>query len=227
MEKLDLYIEWKELVKKSKEINARKREIKDRLGSVKDFKNDLYAFKSENHTRARDMAEMYTSGSTLQEIGDIYGITRERVRQILSGLGIDKEKGGLAKKIEIAKKTPCNANGCKEFSISQRGFCQKHQSMLNRHGTLTPKYKNEFQKNSGVCLVDSCNEPFASNGLCKKHRVNLFINKTKGNVDDLNDYLKVQKAKRLMGKKQVEYSKIREFMDKHPEHFKEDLYVRK
>jgi DNA-binding CsgD family transcriptional regulator len=34
-------------------------------------------------TRARIMAALYDGGSTLQEIGDEYGITRERVRQII------------------------------------------------------------------------------------------------------------------------------------------------
>ena len=34
--------------------------------------------------RAEKMLEMFKNGSTLQEIGNIYSISRERVRQLLS-----------------------------------------------------------------------------------------------------------------------------------------------
>lgn len=44
--------------------------------------------------RARKMAALYKSGITLQEIGAAYGITRERVRQLLAGIGISRYEGG-------------------------------------------------------------------------------------------------------------------------------------
>lgn len=49
--------------------------------------------------KALDMAQRYEAGSTLQEIGNYYGITRERVRQLIKGeLGMTGKDGGLAKR---------------------------------------------------------------------------------------------------------------------------------
>lgn len=41
------------------------------------------------------MAFLYTQeGRTLQQIGDTYGVTRERVRQILARLGVVRRPAG-------------------------------------------------------------------------------------------------------------------------------------
>ena len=42
--------------------------------------------------REQQITELRLQGKTLQEIGDIYSITKERVRQILKRLGIEKPK---------------------------------------------------------------------------------------------------------------------------------------
>jgi len=47
-------------------------------------------------SRDNDIYTMYTSGKTLQEIGDKYGFTRERARQILSKYGVSRLDGGQA-----------------------------------------------------------------------------------------------------------------------------------
>lgn len=44
--------------------------------------------------RTLQMAYEYTHGKTLQQIGDSYGLTRERVRQIIKKTGIKKDQGG-------------------------------------------------------------------------------------------------------------------------------------
>ena len=48
--------------------------------------------------RNHDMADLYRSGLTLQEIGNEYSLTRERVRQIVSALGVSKADGGASKR---------------------------------------------------------------------------------------------------------------------------------
>lgn len=51
----------------------------------------------ERGRRALEMAEKYQAGATLQEIGDYYGVTRERVRQLMTReLGVRKADGGKA-----------------------------------------------------------------------------------------------------------------------------------
>lgn len=44
------------------------------------------------------MRSLYQDGKTLQEVGDVFGITRERVRQILRRLGVSASEGGIAKR---------------------------------------------------------------------------------------------------------------------------------
>ena len=60
--------------------------------------------------RAVAMAEMYTSGKTLVAIGREFGISAERVRQILSKIGISGVDGGRS--ISTAKKWA-------EYAVSQ------------------------------------------------------------------------------------------------------------
>lgn len=50
-----------------------------------------------NLAREGQMAALYAEGKTLQNIGDQFGITRERVRQILARLGVQRRTRGVAK----------------------------------------------------------------------------------------------------------------------------------
>ena len=54
--------------------------------------------------RDLDMVEKYKTGQTLVSIGSVYGITRERVRQILKKNGITRMDGGQT--ISIFRSTP-------------------------------------------------------------------------------------------------------------------------
>ena len=44
--------------------------------------------------RTEAIAALYRSGKKLREIGDIYGVSRERVRQLLAKAGITRKYGG-------------------------------------------------------------------------------------------------------------------------------------
>lgn len=52
---------------------------------------------SPNSERDARVVELFTQKAwTMQEIGDLYGITRERVRQILRRYGVESRSGGAA-----------------------------------------------------------------------------------------------------------------------------------
>lgn len=54
--------------------------------------------------RADTMASMYRAGRTLEEIGQVYGVTRERVRQIITKVhGITAEHGGQSLKARLGR----------------------------------------------------------------------------------------------------------------------------
>lgn len=46
--------------------------------------------------RAQTMATMFREGRTLQQIGDVYRLTRERVRQIIKRMGVVRNDGGVS-----------------------------------------------------------------------------------------------------------------------------------
>lgn len=57
-----------------------------------------------HNERADTMAAMYRAGKTLEEIGQVYSITRERVRQIITKVhGITAEHGGQALKSRVGR----------------------------------------------------------------------------------------------------------------------------
>lgn len=60
----------------------------------------LRARRAKRSPGARElrMIEMYRAGLTLQQIGDRYGVSRERVRQLLRIHGVDPEQGGSHKR---------------------------------------------------------------------------------------------------------------------------------
>lgn len=48
--------------------------------------------------RCQRMCELFRSGMTLQQIGTAYGISRERVRQIVAREGVTRDEGGIARR---------------------------------------------------------------------------------------------------------------------------------
>jgi DNA-binding CsgD family transcriptional regulator len=71
--------------------------------------------------RADDMASMYRSGRTLEEIGKLYGITRERVRQIITKRhGLRADDGGAHAKAKI---TSARAKALKDAKYLAKYGC--------------------------------------------------------------------------------------------------------
>jgi len=53
--------------------------------------------------RTSEMADLYREGNTLQQIGDLFGITRERVRQLIGRQGLKGKDGGLRRRAEAKR----------------------------------------------------------------------------------------------------------------------------
>lgn len=97
-----------------------------------------------HNERADTMAAMYRAGKTLEEIGQVYSITRERVRQIITKVhGLTAENGGQALKARFSRaqrraekeaecyvKHGCSRSQLKELrdigrEMSKQGFCRE------------------------------------------------------------------------------------------------------
>lgn len=59
------------------------------LSAIEEIKNGATILGKVADDRTAEMARLYRSGETLQQIGDKYGLTRERVRQIFRSDGIE------------------------------------------------------------------------------------------------------------------------------------------
>lgn len=210
------YDEWKELIAQEREIKTRKRELREIMSKLP-RPNHLKTSgtRVQNKERDKEMAELYKAGKNLREIGDMYGITRERVRQILVRLGVDPRKP--------MNNLPCKVDGCKNLANGSKGYCSTHYQRWLLKGDVSDPV---FKKRTLVCAVEGCGRPYKSSGLCDKHSVNFTINKNKGLIADMEDFLNVQKAKRLMGKTYARFSEIRKFMESNKHLFNSESEVR-
>lgn len=73
--------------------------------------------------RLEDIARAYRAGHTLQEIGECYGISRERIRQLLKKLGINGKDGGSHIKAVTNKQLRASDS-----------YEKKHTRILNFYG---------------------------------------------------------------------------------------------
>lgn len=95
-----------------------------------------------NRDRAEAMASMYRSGKTLQEIGDLYQISRERVRQIINKHhGLTACDGGQTITSGLRKKLRSQADETK--CVEKHGCSREQYRALLSHGKALMK--------DGVC----------------------------------------------------------------------------
>lgn len=171
-------------------------------------------------TRNQQIIQMFKDGYTLEEIGQEFGISRQRVQQITSREGVTGEQAGYNKKIEKSKTKKCKVDVCKTNAIGVHGYCSKHYHRVLKYGDPTPQFKvKKFVDHDGVCFVEGCDRPFKANGLCNSHRYSFYRYKQKGEIKDLDEYLLIQKAKKKMGKRTIELKFVREFIEENKELF--------
>lgn len=91
--------------------------------------------------RAEDFRKRYLSGETLQQIGDVYGVSRERVRQILKrDFGIKSSDGGysvLAAEKKRQRRAAEDAKCQKKYGCSYRQYLSivREELRLKREGS--------------------------------------------------------------------------------------------
>lgn len=114
--------------------------------------------------RNKRIIEMRRDGMTLAAIGREFGISRERVRQIVIRLN-----GPTADEAKAARTKPCRAPGCDEQTLHHTGLCCFHQHREKRGKPLSdPKHFNRW-RSSGWCTHPGCRLPAFSRNLCKAH----------------------------------------------------------
>lgn len=80
-----------------------------------------------DYDRADAMASMYRSGKTLEQIGSVYGVSRERVRQVIKQRhGMTAEDGGMRQKAARRK---------------ERIAARKERDSLEKHGCTYAEYR--------------------------------------------------------------------------------------
>lgn len=107
--------------------------------------------------RADAMASMYRAGKTLEQIGQLYGVTRERVRQVISKChGLNADSGGARLKAKITRQSrtaqreaAClRKNGCTLLQMKELRAIGK-QMIAKGHGAYrTPIRAFECQRNN-------------------------------------------------------------------------------
>jgi len=91
--------------------------------------------------RVEAMVTQFRSGQTLQEIGDQYQLTRERVRQILASAGITREEGGASIKRQLKSSARERANKARRDASAIAIYGCTHDELMrcNEHRPLCAK----------------------------------------------------------------------------------------
>lgn len=87
-----------------------------------------------NIERAEKIASMYRQGLPLEKVGQHFGITRERVRQILKKEGLSSKDGGQSRQVahrRIAKIAKSDA-----ITLARWGFSSAEMKAFRENGTL-------------------------------------------------------------------------------------------
>lgn len=120
--------------------------IEDRIKKIKEmFPGSVTAKHFEN------MVFDYSNGSTLQIIGDKYGVSKERVRQILNRYGVDTSVKKQVRKCELC------GNIC---SNNQNKFCSDECRLEHRRAARRKKYGPSTRELYVMHVCDWCGNMF-------------------------------------------------------------------
>ena len=95
--------------------------------------------------RVEEMAKLYRAGETLQQIGDKYGMTRERVRQLISFVGLNRSNGGVTVK---AKRNEIINSAKRDASFIKRRGCTYSQYVFLRDVAKATRQYGMQRKNA-------------------------------------------------------------------------------
>lgn len=121
--------------------------------------------------RSTKMLALYNSGKKLAEVGKVYGITRERVRQILAKEGYERHR--IEKEIRACK--VCNKI-ILVYPSSKREFCSHKCNGIGRRRRTDAKYSKMTTKSCAKCK--------------KRKRISFFYPNYSNNRRTLNSWCK-------------------------------------
>lgn len=81
------------------------------------------------------MAELYKQGNTLQKIGELYGVSRERVRQLIKSVGLSRKDGGISLASEAKRLiNRQRVQAAKDSATMKRLGCTYNQALFWNDG---------------------------------------------------------------------------------------------
>lgn len=98
--------------------------------------------------RAKGMAALFREGKTLQEIATTYGLSRERVRQLLAGIGITRHDGGAAK--QTADRRIAAAAVREQIYLAKYGFTPAEYQQLPKRARRAFFQQRQAARSRGI-----------------------------------------------------------------------------
>lgn len=103
--------------------------------------------------RRKEMASLFIGGLTLQQIGVRFGVSRERVRQLIGKLGLRGKDGGSAKRGAANKQRNAAARKLRLDTRTLRKYGCDHATAVainqgesfNKNGTPTKQFHNQHR----------------------------------------------------------------------------------
>lgn len=107
------------------------------------------AFRPGREARIEKMAAMYRQGLTLEKIGQHFGLTRERVRQIIRKAGVTSVEGGASK--QAAHKLAAAQSRREAKALARWGVSHAEMKLRRADGTLRAYiFQEKSARNRGI-----------------------------------------------------------------------------